>query len=141
MPRSTATSPRPAPPPTPSARACAPSPEAHPLPRIVYLALRADSLVGTAREQLTLRAIINDVFWITGPRWTRAQGKDHDYEAIAPPRNAALRHRPARRAPGRLLRRDRGRIRRRFGDQQRSEARRVGKEWVRKCRARWAAEH
>src|SRR3546814_6025423 len=49
--------------------------------------------VGTAREQLTLRAIINDVFWITGPRWTRAQGKDHDYEAIAPPRNAALRHR------------------------------------------------
>src|SRR3546814_8618462 len=85
MPRSTATSPRPAPPPTPSARACAPSPVSHPLPRIVYLALRAASLVGTAREQLTLRAIFHDVFWITGPRWTRAQGKAHDYEAIAPP--------------------------------------------------------
>src|SRR3546814_14455124 len=122
MPRSTATSPRPAPPPTPSARACAPSPEAHPIPRIVYLALRADSLVGTAREQLTLRAIINDVFWITAPRWTRAQGKDHDYEATAPPRHAALRQTPARRAPGRLLRRHRGRIRRTEGGREGQKA-------------------
>src|SRR3546814_19287403 len=114
MPRSTATSPRPAPPPTPSARACAPSPEAHPLPRIVYLALRADSLVGTAREQLTLRAIINDVFCITGPRWTRAQGKDHDYDTIAPPPNPALRPRPHRPAHGSPLHPAPRRQRRRF---------------------------